>query len=239
MEVKRIDEVVTESELEDFLEVVHLMPDGEMPQLPKIYREPAPWSANRTLPVSELVNEELGHIERPWDTKHLAHEMENNRRLNRVLRRVEMTSEQFMGLMLAVGTAMNRSRVPEEYDFGELIRRGQKVIAELNHNRTPFVDYSPDRQFSISRDAVWLYRVARAKRLQDVPRENVELVKKHWEELSNVFPKEFTIDPLGAIADPLEEKGIPFAELPETGDDAAIQWNPDEAIIGRDSRRQE
>lgn len=235
VEVKRIDEVVTESELEDFLDVIRLMPDGKMPELPAIYREPVRWSASRTLPVNELVNEELAQIERPWDTDDLAGEVENHRRLKRVLRRLEMSPEQFMGLLLAVGTAMNRSQLPEDYDFDEVVQRGDKVIRKLKHNETPFVEYSPDRQFSVSREAVWLYRVDRAKRLREVPRENVELVRRHWDELSEIFPPEFTIDPLGVIVDQLEEKGIPFAELPATGNDAEIQWNPDEALIGTDS----
>lgn len=235
VEVKRIDEVVTESELEDFLEVIRLMPEGKMPELPTIYREPVRWSASRTLPVSELVNEELAQIERPWDTEYLAGEVENNRRLKRVLRRIEMSPEQFMGLLLAVGTAMNRSQLPEDYDFDEVVQRGDKVIRKLKRNETPFVEYSPDRQFSVSRESVWLYRVDRAKRLRDVPRKNVALVRRHWDELSEIFPPEFTIDPLGIIADQLEEKGIPFAELPATGNDAEIQWNPNEALIGTDS----
>ncbi len=234
VEVKRIDEVVTEAELDAFLEVVRLLPDEKLPEFQPIYRKPARWSVGRTLPVSELVNEETAQIERPWDTKHLAQEVETNRRLQRVLRRVEMTPEQFMGLMLSVGTAMNRSRMPEDFDFDGLIQHGQKVINRLKRNRTPFVDYSPDRQFSVTREAIWLNRVDRAKRLQDVPHENVELVRKHWDELAAIFAKEFQIDPLEAIADHLREQGTPFEELPVTGSDAAIQWNPDEAFIGTD-----
>jgi hypothetical protein len=105
-------------------------------------------------------------------------------------------------------------------------------VAQLKRNRTPFVDYRPDRQFSVTREAIWLYRVDRALRLRDVPRENVELVQSRWDELAAIFPAEFQIDPLKTIADHLEEQGIPFEELPETGSDASIQWNPDNAIIG-------
>jgi hypothetical protein len=60
----------------------------------------------------------------------------------------------------------------------------------------------------------------------------VELVQSRWDELAAIFPAEFQIDPLKTIADHLEEQGIPFEELPETGSDASIQWNPDNAIIG-------
>lgn len=235
VEVKRIDEVLKESELDHFLEVVRMMPEGKLPELEAIYRVPVVWNETRTLPVSDLVSEELGHIERPWDTKHLAHEMENHRKFQRVLRRAEMTPEQFMGMLLAVGAAMNRSRLPESFDFDGFIERGEKAIGRLKRNRTPFVDYSPDRQFSLTREAVWLYRVDRAKRLRDVPRENVELVKRRWEELAAIFPAEFQVDPLGTIADHLEEQGIPFEERPDTGSDAMIQWNPDEANIGTDA----
>lgn len=234
VEVKRIDEVVTEPELESFLEVIRLLPDGKMPKLHTIYRKPVRWDAGRTLPVNDLVNEESAQIVRPWDTKFLAQEVETNRRLQRALRRVEMTPEQFMGLLLAIGTAMNRSNLPRDYDFDAVIHRGQKVIQQLKRNRTPFVDYSLDRQYSVTREAIWLYRVDRSERLRDVPRENVELVRQHWDELAALFPHEFTIDPLGVIADQLEERGIPFVESPETGQDANISWNPEESLIGTD-----
>ena len=65
-----------------------------------------------------------------------------------------------------------------------------------------------------------------------MPRENVKLVRKHWAELAALFPDEFTIDPPGTIADHLREQGTSFEKLPETGSDAAIQWNPEEALIG-------
>ncbi len=234
VEIKRIDEAVTEAELESFLEVVRRLPAEKLPELPAVYRQPVPWSETRTLPVSELVNEETAQIERPWDTKHLAHEVQTHRRFQRVLRRAEMSPEQFMGLMLTLGTAMNRSRMPEDYDFDSVISRGQKVLAQLKRNRTPFEDYSPDRQFSITREAVWLYRLDRAKRLRDVPSENVELVREHWDDLAAIFPEEFQIDPLAVIADHLEEQGIPFEELPEIGSDADIRWDPAEANIGTD-----
>jgi hypothetical protein len=212
-----------------------LLPDEKLPELQAIYRFPDIWNETRTLPVSELVNEELGHIERPWDTKHLSHEMETNRKFQRVLRRVGMTPEQFMGLMLSVGTAMNRSLLPDQFDFDGFIGRGEKAVGLLKRNRTPFVDYSPEQQFSLCREAVWIYRVDRASRLRDVPRENVQLVRRRWEELAAIFPAEFQVDPLATIADHLEEHGVPFEELPETGSDALIQWNPEEAIIGSDT----
>ncbi len=235
VEVKRIDEVITPAELDGFLEVVKLLPGGKLPIFPKIYREPAQWSPSRTLPVSELVKEETAQIQRPWDTKYLTHEIESNRKLQRILRRATMTPEQFAGLMLAIGTAMNRSQLSEDYDFNALIQEGQKVVVSLKQNRTPFVDLQLERQFSISREAIWLNRVDRADRLRDVPRENVALVREHWKELAAIFPEEFTKDPLSGISDQLKENGIPFEELPNIGSDSEIQWNPDEALIGRDT----
>jgi hypothetical protein len=234
VEVKRIDEVLTAAELDEFLEVVRLLPEGKLPEMQTIYRVPVVWNESRTLPVCDLVSEELAHIERPWDTKQLAHEMEGNRRFQRALKRVQMTPEQFMGLLLAVGAAMNKSQLSDTFDFDGFVDRGERVAAQLKRNRTPFVDYSPDRQFTLTREAVWLYRVDRAKRLREVPRENVEIVRNRWEELAQIFPGEFQVDPLGIIADRLDEQGIPFEELPETGNDAAIQWNPEEALIGND-----
>ena len=233
VEVKRIDEVVTEAELNSFLEVIRLMPDGQMPKLNPIYRKPVSWDAGRTLPVSDLVNEELAQIERPWDTKYLAHEVETNRRLHRPPPSGD-DARTIHGIVAGDWHRHDRSHLPADFDFDSLIYRGQKVSQQLKRNRTPFVDYSLDRQYSVTREAIWLYRVDRAKRLRDVPSENVALVRQHWDELAAVLPQEFSIDPLRVIADQLEEQGLPFAESPETGHDANIQWNPEDALIETD-----
>ncbi len=161
--------------------------------------------------------------------------MEANRRFQRVLRRVEMTPEQFMGLMLAVGTAMNKSQLADQFDFDGFIERGEKVVFQLKRNRIavcrlqprPAVFADPRSGLAVSgRSARNAFAMCRAKTWNSSAAVGTEL--------ATIFPAEFQVDPLGTIADRLEEQGIPFEELPETGSDATIQWNPDEAIIGTD-----
>ena len=52
--------------------------------------------------------------------------------------------------------------------------------------------------------------------------------------LEPIFPGEFTSNPLDAVVDLLEEQGLPFEELAESGSDDQIEWNADEAEFGTD-----
>ena len=57
-EVKRIDEKVTEPELLMLLQIVAQLPNKTVPPMPPLFAPPPHWSADRTLPVDELVVEE-------------------------------------------------------------------------------------------------------------------------------------------------------------------------------------
>src|SRR5690606_30943793 len=82
--------------------------------------------------------------------------------------------------------------------------------------------------------AVWMTRIDRAKRLLEVPLDNVDLAKTHYERMKSIFPEEFTVNPFDVIADRIEELGLSFEELPQSGFDAEIDWTEAEAIRGED-----
>lgn len=56
-----------------------------------------------------------------------------------------------------------------------------------------------------------------------MPPENITLVRKRWKNLAKIFSAPFTENPLDAVADLLEERGLPFEELFEIGTDAEIE----------------
>jgi hypothetical protein len=82
--------------------------------------------------------------------------------------------------------------------------------------------------------AVWITRIDRARHLLQVPPENRAMAQTHYERLKAVFPKEFTANPFDSIADQIEELGMSFEELHQTGSDADIEWKDSEALHGND-----
>lgn len=232
-EFKRVHEKVTQAELEQYLRVVKSLPGGKVPELP-IYRPLPDWDPERTLPVNELLNEERKLLDRGWNVEWLSRELKGNRLLQRALRRENLTTEQFVGLTLAVGAALSRSRLNDDRRLDAVIKRAKETIRELERDDRTFAKLSREARYSVLRKAAWLTRMDRASRLKDVPPENLALVAAHEQELKAVFGPEFQIDPLESIADLLEERGMPFEELEASGRDEEITWSRDNADVGTD-----
>ena len=145
--------------------------------------------------------------------------------LERALRREQMTVDQFVGLSLAVGIALAHGAVADDDGLDRIIERGAKELQTLRDDERLFSELSRDSRHIVRTKAVWITRLDRASRLGRVPPENAALVEKYRERLEPMFPPEFLSNPLVAVADRLEERGVPFEELPETGSDAHIPWD--------------
>lgn len=234
VEVKDIDERLTSEELESFLRIVEALPDQKLPALPPVFAPPPEWAPSRTLPVNELLAEEQKAIDERWDVPRLAERLERNRRLGRLLEQEQLTTEQFVGLTLTIGLALSHGTLREEQDLADVLNHGREAIERLNRNTRSFATHPPEGRYHVLSQAAWVARVDRAKHLQLVPPENVELIAPHRETLARMFPPEYTTNPLDAIADPLEEWGTPFEELPESGHDDELTWDRAEALIGTD-----
>ena len=63
----------------------------------------------------------------------------------------------------------------------------------------------------------------------------LKIVKENREILEKIFPDQFINNPLDAVADLLDEKGMPFEEPPGGLKDAEIEWHADDAIVGKDA----
>ncbi len=234
-EVKRIREKVTDAEMNTFLQIINSLPDRKLPKFPSVFAPPPDWDQENTYGVSELVEREIKMLAERSDVEKLAIHLQRNRRLQRTLRRKQMTPEQFVGLSLAIGVAISRSTLRDNQDLDTIIEEGERKIDELKQNVKPFHLHTQEGKHRVLQQAVWITRVDRAKRLKSVPPENyIELVQRYRKDLAGIFPEEFTANPLDAVADLLEEQGTPFEELPESGTDAEIEWNEDEAIVGRE-----
>lgn len=230
-EVKRPHEKVTEAELKQFLQIVDELPDKQLPPLPPVMRPLPNWSADRTLPVKELVNEERKLLDEGWDVNAITARWKRHAGLQRLVEREGITLEQFVGLTLAIGAAVSRTRLRSDQDLAGLLDRGKSVVARLRQDDRPFAKLSREVRHAVLRNAGWITRMDRAERLKDVPPENVALVQKHAEKLAAILPAYFVENPLDAVADRLEERGMPFEELRATGRDDEITWSPEDRPI--------
>jgi hypothetical protein len=227
-EVKRVHDKVTEAELKRFLRIVDSLPDKKLPDFPPVYRPLPNWAPGRTLPVNELAKEEQELLDEAWDVDALARQLKGNRTLDRAVRREQLTLEQFVGLMLAIGAARSRSMLRKDQDLDAVIKHGETVSAQLEKDTRKFANLSREARYSVLRHAGWITRVHRASLLKEVPPENIALVKANAARLDKVLPEYFRVNPLDAIADLLEEQGMPFEELPPSGRDDEITWGPDD-----------
>ena len=233
-EVKRVSEEVSPGELRTFYEIVDHLPDRKLPPFPDLYLPLPNWNAERTLPISELVDAEQLALSERWGTRQLVDALPQSRSLDRWLLRKRMTREQFVGLTLAIGAALSRSTIRENQDLDSIVNKGENVVAKLRSKTEPFNTLTPEAMHNVLHDAAWITRHDRARRLLSVPEKNVELVLQHVEQLVELFPAELTKNPLDDIADRLDELGIPFEELPGNTEFDSLTWDPDNAIIGRD-----
>ena len=234
-EFKRIDEQITESELQTFLRILQALPEKRLPALPSVFDTSAAWDCTRNQPINKLVDERESMLGERWSVRWLSDQLEADRTLDRLLRREKMTREQFVGFALAIGVAVSRSKLRETQDLSAILTRGVTVVEQLRRNPRPFSELTDEGMYHVLQQAVWISRVDRAKHLKLVPAENVALVGQYITELQEVLPDEFTTNPLDPLADRLDAHGVPFEEMAETGRDDAIQWNSAEAIVGTDS----
>lgn len=233
-EVKRISEKVTETELQQFLRIIDSLPEKKLPQIPQVLAPLPSWNPSRTLPVKELVKEEQELLNQRWSVDAIAEHLKKNRTLQRAVRREKLTLKQFLGIALTLGIALSRNTLRENQNLEKIIARGDRDVRQLQQDDRSFFKLRRAGKFSILRRAGWITRMDRVRRLREVPPENLALVQRHLGKLKTVFPSYFLENPLDAVVDRLEKRGIPFEEQKSSGFDADITWDRDNAKIGTD-----
>ncbi|QDT99112.1 hypothetical protein V144x_46220 [Gimesia aquarii] len=233
-ELKQINEKVTESELKKYLKVIGLLPQKKVPPFPSVYAPAPSWSHIRSLPIEDLVNSEQINLSQLWEIERISDHFGNrNRTLKKALHRREMSKDQFISITMALGLAASRHQLREDQNLEAIMQKGNKVIHQLQLDKRPFSSLSLEERHRTLNEAMWIARVNRAEHLIQIPPENVNLVKTHWDELKEVLPAEFLKNPLEDLSDPLEEHGIPFT-IDEIDSNDRLQWTSTEAIIGTD-----
>lgn len=222
--VKRIHERITPSEWLSFQRVVDQMPDHKVPALVQSMFPGRPDWSNRTVPVSELYTEERRKYEEAWDSAQLAPAFERHKALLRVLRKEKLTTEQFAGLLLTIGAATCRNDLPADIDLTKLINRAGPILNDLSRNSASYKDLLPEAKHDVIQQAMWISRKVRAEILRQVPSENLALAEKYHDWIVHALPEEYCTNPVYEIRDLLEEQGLPFEELPESGFDEDLHW---------------
>lgn len=233
IEPRQIGDKVTEADLQLFLDVIDRLPDKKLPALPTLYKLPPAWDDQRTLPVKELVREEAEQLEKFWTDDATLRLLVRNRALQKALN-PRLPLDQFVSLIKGVGMALSRNTIRPEQDLEFLIERGERGLESLRNNSRQFNTLKAEEQHAVLTTAVWVTRIDRAKRLLQVPIANRELASVHYDRLKEIFPSEYTTNPFDAISDRVEELGLPFEELAQSGADAEIDWSESDAVRGDD-----
>ncbi|MBI1348576.1 hypothetical protein GC163_20065 [bacterium] len=232
LEIKRPEEPLYRSDWEKFERIVNDLPEPKLRELPSFFPPLPNWQLARTLPVNELAAEERRRIEAAWDTKQQHLDLSSLHQLSRLLRREQLTEDQFHGLIFTIGTAMRRANVVDEGLFQRNRERGNRVAQQLEHDHRLFASLSLEDQYRILDDAIWLHRIERSRRFLEIPESNIKFVQRHAKWLKEVMPAEFLLDPFADLGIPLDELGVPFVEGGPSGSDEQLEWNTSDAIVG-------
>jgi hypothetical protein len=233
MEPREIGDKVTDADLETFLQVVNDLPDKKLPEMPVLFKKPPSWDEQRTLPVNELVREETDELDKLWNDENLIRHLAKDRTLQKALRQ-RLSLAQFVGLVKTIGVALTRNAVRPEQNLYKIVEQGKKRLESLHGQTRRFNQLKPDERHVVLTTAVWITRMDRARRLLQVPPENRAMAKIRFDRLQPIFPQEFTANPFDSIADQVDELGMSFEELRQTGLDAEIDWKESEALRGAD-----
>lgn len=231
-EMKRPDEVLLPEEWQVFVRIVDQLPDSKLTKI-RDFQPPLPqWQGARTLPVDELAIEERAGLDQASNPENLATELLKIPGLPKLLQDENLSADQFAGITIALGAAIRRSSLGEEFPLETMIKRGKASVSQLLQDHRLFASLSIEERHRVLDSAVWLHRVDRAERFRSIPQENTQLAKQNWKWLKSVLPPSFFAPPFADVVDVQEEEGIPFIEAPNSDSDREIDWNPAEAIVG-------
>jgi hypothetical protein len=228
----RPDDILTEADIEKFLALVGRLPEGRAPALPPIFPPAPQWSRDRLLPVHELVQQEESFLSERTTTEYLTLRCPRSPQLDRVLKKHQMSIEQFIGLYISVAVSSARDSVPADRDLEQIAKRGITAVAKLKQDRRKFSSLTDDEAYDLLGQARWLTVLNRAQRLRAVRTENSELVHAHRDKLAKVLPPEYLRNPFLDFGKTIDEQDIPFQEHPARPSDANIPWSPESAIVG-------
>ena len=232
LEVRRVDEPITQDDLDRLARIAEQIPDGRLPALRPHFLPRPNWDSARPATVSTLAREELERLRESTRLSVLAAARGRQPRLRFALDNEGLTREQYTSLLLCVGLAMQRSKVDPARDLERYVRDGRSVLKRLANDDVSYATLSRDEQIEAIDKATWITRVDRAERLLEVPEGNVAIVGQSEGRLAKILPTAFLSDPLADVSDPLRDFGVPFKERADSGFDSELTWSrADERVV--------
>lgn len=234
-EAPRLNDDLTAEDIQTLIEASAFFPKQRIPDLPDLFPAPPNWSMERNVPVRELVDEEQMQLEDRWRWSPVRDALPDTRAFDRFLRRRRMSRERLAGVALMVAAALARSTVRDDQNLTDLIAQGQQAVLDLRRDERPYHTLPPEEVHDVLHKAVWITRLDRAARLNEVPPGNVALVRQRLSQLVPLYLPSVLENPFDGIADRQEEQGVPFLELPGVDLFDARDWDRSQAIFGRES----
>ena len=232
-EIVQPDDILVEGDLLRLLGVLEALDDAARARLPVPFIAAPAWSAERTLPVWELLEEDAEAHERAWSATATADLLPAGPDWETLLATHRLSRPQFCGLLLAVGTAVARAQTDRQLDLAFIAARGLRELEPLHDDERPFATLTPEEQYRLVRRAQWLTIADRAARLTAVPDDTSNLVARFQQRLSATLPAAYQTDPLAGLYPRREDLGLPFEEGELS--DADLTWDRANAVIGTDA----
>ncbi|MEM1061317.1 MAG: hypothetical protein AAGJ97_03200 [Planctomycetota bacterium] len=233
-ETTRVDESVKKSDLLVLRSVLQSLTPTQLASLPAVFASAPSWSADRTLPVRELVAEEVRRQADEGSLAIVTRRFPRSKAFDRLVEAGRRTPEQIVSLYIAASWALARAEIADERLLDEYYRRAETELGSLRLDDRPFGPLPSEVRFGIEQRAAWLSVIDRVERLRLIPPENVETVAALGEEFAALFPASCRQDPVTAVLPRLELFGVPFEEPDPSRSDADLVWRAETALIGRD-----
>ena len=225
--VKELTEEVTPSELEQLLAIIDRLPGGKLPTFDSPMSPPTRWALGQEKSIERIAGEKLDQLEERWTPGYVSQTFVRNPRLRWAMASAEMSPENFSALILSVGVALSKSSVPPETDLGNLLKRAREGAQKLNEDRRSMATLASDEQYQIVQQSLWIPLLDLMTHYPMVSDGTLQLVKQHRARLEKAFPPEFTENPLPYYDKILNNSGLPFEDLPETGITDLTAWDPE------------
>ncbi|QDT38336.1 hypothetical protein [Stratiformator vulcanicus] len=235
VETKRLDEGLTNTDIKILQAVFGGLTDEERAALPEILAPRADWSADRTLPVKELYEEELTELVAVHSLERLAEAFPKSPSFERQVERTHRTREQVAALYASAGYALSRKYWGAVKPLDRLMQRAEDEMWELRNDERPFASLSPEARYRVLERAGWISVADRVEQLMVVAEQNVETVTEFEDELRKVLPGRFFADPLSPILPRLAVYGVPFEEDDPDRSDADLTWNSSDVVTNAQS----
>lgn len=188
--VQKLEDPIPESELRKFLRIVARLPDKEPPTF-----SPLTESFYVEDPAEKLITECRIRFEKQFDVGRQGKIWKQNRFIRQAAAKEKRSTTELAGLMTTLSTAICRAQFDDPKDLRQLEKRGETEIARQKKlldlidqkiGQKSTMALGKDRTNLVMKLSRTVALVEYLKVLQQVPQENIRLVKQYQEKLGSL-----------------------------------------------------